>query len=239
MPPLRTHGRIHRVEEAWPRSCSLPRTKSAHANRWASAAIGIIAVRDSPDRRLVSQAIANLLIIWRNRLVSPTNNEQIRREMLMQSFRCSMLIVCALSCAQGAFAQLPSWNAEQTAVWQVVQNSWMDDVAENGRWPANYVHDSFVIWSNDSPVPRPKDQYIRTKQFLNAGNNILFYDIAPAAIVIEDDTAVVHYHAIYVTENEKAERERSVDQVVEVLVRENGGWKYLSVYAFSTTPGDD
>jgi len=156
----------------------------------------------------------------------------------MVCIRCFLLVVLALGCAHGAFAQLPSWNAEQTAVWQIVQNSWVDDVAENGRWPANYVHDNFVIWSNDLPVPRAKDQYIRTTQFLDAGTTILFYDIAPAAIVVENDTAVVHYHAIYVTEDEKAERERSVDQIVEVLVRENGSWKYLSVFAFSTTPND-
>ena len=54
--------------------------------------------------------------------------------------------IAACLFAVSAFAQQPSWNDAQSEVWALVEQSWVDDVAENGKWPADYVHDKYVSW---------------------------------------------------------------------------------------------
>ena len=43
-----------------------------------------------------------------------------------------------------ATAQAPTWSAEQTAVWNVVSQSWADEAAQNGKWPGSYVDDNVI-----------------------------------------------------------------------------------------------
>lgn len=132
-----------------------------------------------------------------------------------------------------AKSQLPSWDAEQTAVWDFVRQSWVDDAAESDRWPAEYVHDKVVGWGDRAPAPRGKDEILAFERFQNDGGNVLYYEITPAAIVVEGDTAVVHYHLLIVTEDHAGERETSVEGLVEVLARQDDGWKFISLSGFT------
>ena len=50
-------------------------------------------------------------------------------------------VIAACFFAVSANAQQPSWNDAQTEVWALVEQSWVDDVAENGKWPADYILD--------------------------------------------------------------------------------------------------
>ena len=52
----------------------------------------------------------------------------------------TMALFVGLFWTVSAQAQMPTWNAEQSEVWAYVEQSWVDDVAENGRWPADYTH---------------------------------------------------------------------------------------------------
>ena len=156
----------------------------------------------------------------------------------MKQFRC-WTVVAALCCSNAAFGQLPSWDSEQRAVWEFVEASWVDEAAENERWPENYVHPKVVLWGDEIPAPRGRDQLIRWTRFRDAGSAILYYDITPAAIVVVGDTAVVHYHSNVVTEDAKGERERSVNGLVETLVREGGTWKFVSLSGFEPKLNDD
>ncbi len=66
-----------------------------------------------------------------------------------------------------ASAQMPTWSAEQTEAWKVVQQSWVDDVAQNGKWPANYADPQMVVWSSEFAAPRGKDRpYSESLQLL-------------------------------------------------------------------------
>jgi len=71
---------------------------------------------------------------------------------------CFVTLVFFVCSAQ---AQEPTWNKSQMEVWEVVQQSWVDDVAENGNWPANYVHNNYVTWGADSGGPSYKDSAIK------------------------------------------------------------------------------
>ena len=62
------------------------------------------------------------------------------------------IVACLLTASVNA--QEATWNDAQKEVWGLVQQSWMDDVAENGKWPAEYIHDSYVSWGDSSAAPR-------------------------------------------------------------------------------------
>ena len=107
-----------------------------------------------------------------------------------------------------ANAQQPSWNEAQSEIWALVEQSWVDDVARNGKWPADYVHDNYVSWGDNLAAPRYRDSAIAWGQFAGESSDTLMYEVSPAAIVVENDTAVVHYYATTVTENSSGERNR-------------------------------
>ncbi len=145
---------------------------------------------------------------------------------------CSQALAATVLLSGSALAQFPTWDAEQTVVWEFVEQSWVDDAAENGRWPSEYVHDKVVDWGDSQAAPRGIDQLSAWTRFDNEGNQTLYYEITPAAIVVEDDTAVVHYHLMTVTEDQTGERETSIAGLIEALIRQNGEWKFISLSGF-------
>lgn len=135
-------------------------------------------------------------------------------------------------------AQAPTWNVEQTAVWTVVTQSWADEAAKNGRWPGNYVHDRVVGWDSSWPLPRYKTSIEKWSRFQDKQRQILEYELAPAAITVAGDTAVVHYTGVSVSQRAQDKPEREMFGAVETLVRSGGTWKFLSVTGFDLKKGN-
>jgi hypothetical protein len=131
-----------------------------------------------------------------------------------------------------ALAQAPTWSPQQTAVWNVVSQSWADEVARNGRWPSNYVHDNVVGWDSSWPLPRYKTSLEKWSRFQDKQRQTLEYELAPAAIAVSGDTAVVHYTGVSVTQRGQEKPEREMFGAVETLVKSGGTWKFLSVTGF-------
>ena len=132
-----------------------------------------------------------------------------------------------------AAAQAPSWTAEQTAVWKVVSQSWADEAAQNGKWPGSYVDDNVISWSQENPMPNYKDSLIKWSRFNESQDKTIHYDISPAAIAIRGDTAVVNYVAINVSQRGTDKPDRDVNAIIETLVRDGNGWKFLSTSSFN------
>ena len=149
-----------------------------------------------------------------------------------------IILIAAALFAIPAQAQEPSWSDEQSQVWALVEQSWVDDVAENGKWPTDYIHDKYVAWGDNESTPRYKDDSIALARFLDESFDTVIYRISPAAIVLENDTAVVHYHLALVVENSTGERSNSVSGLVEILVREGRNWKWISSVQFDPKLND-
>lgn len=130
--------------------------------------------------------------------------------------------------AAPAAAQSPSWNAEQTAVWKLVEQSWADEVARNGRWPGNYVHDQMTTFDASFPMPRHRASFEKWVRFNDSQRRTLQYEIAPAAITVAGDTAVVHYTGVTMAQQGQEKPDREMFGVSETLVRSGGSWKFLS-----------
>lgn len=131
------------------------------------------------------------------------------------------------------------WDAAQSDVWKVVSNSWVDDVGETGAWPFNYVHGSVVQWDAQWPAPRDANSIARWTRFRDSNSEVKQYELFPQAIVVEGNTAVVHYSVVMVRQNAMGRNVRSVSGTIETLVRTNGDWKYLSLTGFEISSDDD
>lgn len=134
--------------------------------------------------------------------------------------------------AQVASAQMPTWSPEQAAVWKVVEQSWVDDVAQNGKWPANYADPQMLSWSPDFPSPRGKDSAVRWSKFGNSQSKTLQYEVTPLAIALSGNTAVVSYTAVVVSQRGTDKPERERDAITETLVRSGDTWKFLATTSF-------
>jgi hypothetical protein len=142
-------------------------------------------------------------------------------------------LVIGFGFSGAAAAQAPTWNAEQTAVWKVVSQSWADEAAQNGKWPGSYVDDNVISWSQENPMPSYKDSLIKWSRFNESQSKTIHYDISPAAIAVRGDTAVVNYVAINVSQRGTDKPDRDVNAIIETLVRDGNSWKFLSTSSFS------
>jgi hypothetical protein len=57
-------------------------------------------------------------------------------------------------------------------------------------------------------------------------------EIAPAAITIAGDTAVVHYTGVTISQRAQDKPDREMFGAVETLVRSGGTWKFLTITGF-------
>ena len=135
--------------------------------------------------------------------------------------------------AATATAQAPTWSAEQMAVWNVVSQSWADEAAQNGKWPGSYVDDNVISWSQENPMPIYKDSLLKWSRFNESQSKTVHYDISPAAIAIRGNTAVVNYVAVNVSQRGTDKPDRDANAIIETLVRDGTGWKFLSSSSFS------
>lgn len=152
--------------------------------------------------------------------------------MSIKSIAATAAAVIAFS-ATSAAAQTPAWSAEQKAVWTVIEQSWVDDVAQNGKWPGDYADAQIVAWSADFPSPRTKESMIKWGRFEATQGKVLQYEIALQAIALSGNTAVVAYTLVMVREDSADKKtHRAREGVVETLVRSGSGWKFLATTGF-------
>ncbi len=146
------------------------------------------------------------------------------------------LFVALCLLAGASYADL---NEAQQSVWDVLEESWADEVAQNGKWPADWVHDEAVSWGENWPTPRKKASMMKWNRFDDESDTrILIYELFPVAIVVVGDTAVVSYNVVTIEEDAKKERTRESRGLVETLVRDGKTWKYLGLTGF-TRDSDD
>ena len=69
-------------------------------------------------------------------------------------------------------------------------------------------------------------------RFQDKQRQTLEYELAPAAITVSGDTAVVHYTGVTVSQRGQDKPDREMFGVVETLVRSGGSWKFLSLTGF-------
>jgi hypothetical protein len=86
------------------------------------------------------------------------------------------------------------WNKEQKEVWQEVDNMWTHWKAADMDAAFANVHDKYLGWNNESPMPMSKAKWVdpmKEKIDLYSQRD---FDIEPARILVHGNVAVVHYY---------------------------------------------
>ena len=148
------------------------------------------------------------------------------------------LLAVVVALVFSAWTHAESWDNDQSELWKVVAQSWVDDVGETGKWPDSYVHDNVVAWGSEWPIPRGKDSISKWTRFRDANSEVLEYELFPLAIVVEGDTGVAHYSVVMVRKNSEGKNKRSVEGIIETLHRIKGSWKFVSLGGFTMDEGD-
>lgn len=121
-----------------------------------------------------------------------------------------------------------NWSAEQQEVWKFEQQQWAMAAAKDLSWIDTMVHPNIVYWDRGQPMPQDLASLKRWNRFNSASGTTLEQELHPISITITGNIAVVTYYYTTVSENYKKERESVSGRYVDVLMKENGRWRFIA-----------
>lgn len=130
--------------------------------------------------------------------------------------------------AFGSPANAQTWSDKQLEVWNVIETSWQAEMQKDTTWTLKYLHEKFLGWSIERPVPRSKSSVHKWNRYGTENSTTLLHELYPIGIVVHGNTAVVHYFYSIASENRKGERKTTHGKFTDILVKENGKWQFLA-----------
>lgn len=128
---------------------------------------------------------------------------------------------------------LAQWSDAQQEIWSFVEQSWVDDAGKTGEWPKGYAVEAYTSWGEDEALPQNLEEADAGVRFRDESGSTRFYQVKPATIAVDGDTAVVNHYATVVAEDSGGEREREVTAITETLIKRDGEWRYLASSGWS------
>lgn len=149
----------------------------------------------------------------------------------LKNIRFAIFVTALLSIGT-AIAQ--DERVDETDVWIAIEAQW--DANENGDkdWIDRMLMENFYGWANGTPTPRSVSSTRKWERFNNEQGKMVAYELYPLEIVVEGDTAIAHYLYSSAYEDKEGEVETSHGRYTDILVRTDGGWKFLGWHG-----GDD
>ena len=146
--------------------------------------------------------------------------------MKIRIISIGLIAVAAVSLSVPLHAQ--GWNAEQQEVWQVEEQQWRMSAAEDLTWIESLVHRVISYWETGVAMAQNRASLTRWNRFSAANGSALEQELLPISIVITGNIAVVNYYYSVVRENYKKDRETLNGHYMDVLVKEDGRWKFIA-----------
>ena len=146
---------------------------------------------------------------------------------------CVLTMVLVLLGWGTAGAQQPP-ASDQAAVWSVIEEQWERNERGDSKWIEELLVADFVGWPNESPAPRTKASIRMWDEFSSKQTETLEHELYPLSIVVHGDMAIAHYLYTNATRKKGGEVETSNGRYTDVLVRDDGVWKFISWHG-----GDD
>lgn len=138
----------------------------------------------------------------------------------------TFLLAIIASTAWSAHAQ--QWDEKQTEVWGVVLDSYKDIENKDSSWSDKWLTEDAMAWGNGTPLPRNRDSIKIWDKFNFAdGSNNKVSDYSPAAIVVHDSTAVVHYYYSNGVVLKNGENKTVHGRCTDILVKDAKSWKFV------------
>ena len=126
----------------------------------------------------------------------------------------------------GAAAQ--QWNAEQQEIWNLELQQWKMAAAEDLSWIDSMVHPNLSYWESGQPMPQNLASLNRWNRYAAANGATLEQELMPISIVITGNVAVVNYYYQVAREDNDKKREMVTGRYMDVLMKDNGRWKFIA-----------
>jgi hypothetical protein len=140
----------------------------------------------------------------------------------------SLGFAAAVAVLLSVAADAQNWTPEQQEVWKVEEQQWKMNRDKDLTWVESMVHPNLSYWETGMPMPQTRASLERWQRFSSASNTTLEQELLPISIVITSNVAVVHYYYSSSIENYKKERRPVTGHYTDVLLKEDGHWKFLA-----------
>ena len=148
--------------------------------------------------------------------------------------RIHLIGLLLVLCVAGAPAYAQDSADDQAAVWAVVEEIWAAEQSGDVDWVDDKLSADFMGWPGNSPAPRSRASTRMWARFNSDQSKGLIHELYPLSIVVHGNMAVVHYLYTMVVQTKEREAVRTNGRYTDVLVRDDGGWKFISWHG-----GDD
>ena len=140
----------------------------------------------------------------------------------------SIIILLSATFAVVAPAFGQTLSDQQLEVWNVIEANWKAAMEKDTTWPDTQLHDKFLGWDGNRPMPRDKSSINNWIRYQIENSTTLIQELIPVGIVLHGNTAVAHYFYSQASEDRKGERETVHGRYTDILVKENGTWQFLA-----------
>ncbi|MBT5220727.1 MAG: nuclear transport factor 2 family protein [Woeseia sp.] len=117
---------------------------------------------------------------------------------------------------------------DHAAVWASIEEIWDAQERGDADWVDAMLSADFMGWPDISPAPRSKASTRMWARFNADQSKGLAHELYPLSIVVHGDMAVVHYLYSTVIQAKSKTNESTTGRYTDVLVRDNGAWKFIS-----------
>ena len=139
-------------------------------------------------------------------------------------YKFTVLVILLVS----ANANANQLDKEQTEVWSVVLESYKDIDSKNANWSDKYVTEDAMVWGGSTPMPRNRDSVKRWDKFQFSIGETVVSEYSPAAIVVHNSTAVVHYYYSNGTKDAEGKQKITHGRCSDILVKDDKTWKFVA-----------
>jgi len=140
----------------------------------------------------------------------------------------SLLLACSTAVAQQQAA------SDQAAVWAVIEDQWERNERRDPKWIDELLSADFVGWPRESTAPQTRSSVRMWDTFNSKQTETLEHELFPLSIVVHGDMAIAHYLYTNATRDKSGDVKVSNGRYTDVLVRDEGVWKFISWHG-----GDD
>ena len=88
-----------------------------------------------------------------------------------------------------AFGQ--TWSDKQLEVWNVIETQWKAAMEKDTTWPDKYLHEKFLNWVNQNPMPRDKSSVQKWNRYGTENSTTLLQELFPRS---EEHTSELQSH---------------------------------------------
>ena len=132
----------------------------------------------------------------------------------------------------GCFTLIPAvlsqeLSPEQQEVWQFIENC-QDAIAAEDDQAFDCFHDEFIGWFYPDLLPRTAEAQREFMAIQFDTTEIPAAYVTPIAVQVYGDFAIAHYFVRYVIRSQDGTDTEARDRFTDVLIKENGNWKWIS-----------